>query len=843
MKINKDKEKQKQKSKKPIKVKTLLSHSLPYLMLCVLTIIFVAVIQYYLVVIAPAKDRNQTFVNVTMSSYIELVLSRLDSIGFAAQSYLNAPETKQQLRMATPEILLTLEKNTQARLKNVVGVRLLPSDLFEVNPESKPAITNVTLSLMRQLKPDGSILHEAIDAGKPSQHVAIVFNVTGTNKVALIGVDFNVFAEALPSERLVPGYYEFLQSFANQDRTIVSLGNKVYRQGEPLGVAAINKTQWKIAFWPEDVAKFNSELELMLFFGGVILVLALVGVGGFIGLRRLQWLVRSDASNLVKWLIDSSREGKAMTPESFELQIFDDSSKALIREGFSFQQVTKPESKKSSKTKPQAKAIEAQSSSLIGALSSDTEGLEVSTAQQSASGILIPDSIFREYDIRGVVGDTLSSEIIREIGRAIGSEAFERGEQRIVVARDGRLSGPELINALKQGLMESGRDVIDVGEVPTPLLYFATNYLDASSGVMLTGSHNPKDYNGLKIVIGGKTLSGDDIQALKKRIETDNMVKGQGSHETASISQDYISQVTGDVALAQPLKVAVDCGNGVAGKIAPQLLQALGCEVIGLYCKVDGNFPNHHPDPSKPENLTELIDLVKSEQADVGLAFDGDGDRLGVIDSEGNIIWPDRQMMLYAMDVLSRNPGADIIYDVKCSRHLAKVISASGGHPIMWKTGHSLVKAKMRETGALLAGECSGHIFFKERWYGFDDALYTAARLLEVLSADTRKSYEIFKALPNSEVTPEINVAISDEKKFDFIKRLTSQGAFGEGKMIDIDGVRVEYQDGWGLVRASNTTPNLVIRFEGDTQDTIERIKKIFKQQMLMVDSSLKLNF
>jgi len=360
---------------------------------------------------------------------------------------------------------------------------------------------------------------------------------------------------------------------------------------------------------------------------------------------------------------------------------------------------------------------------------------------------------------------------------------------------------------------------------------------------MLTGSHNPKDYNGLKIVLAGKTLSGKEIQGLRKRIETDNMVKGKGSHETASIAQDYIGQVTSDVALAQPLKVAVDCGNGVAGKIAPQLLQALGCEVIGLYCKVDGNFPNHHPDPSKPENLQELIELVKSEDADIGLAFDGDGDRLGVIDSQGNIIWPDRQMMLYSMDVLSRNPGADIIYDVKCTKHLAKVISTNGGHPIMWKTGHSLVKAKMRETGALLAGECSGHIFFKERWYGFDDALYTAARLLEILSADTRKSFEIFNALPNSEVTPEINVPVADDRKFDFIKRLSEQGAFGEGKIIDIDGVRVEYQDGWGLVRASNTTPNLVIRFEGESIEIIERIKKIFKQQMLMVDSSLKLDF
>ncbi|TQV89099.1 phosphomannomutase/phosphoglucomutase [Aliikangiella coralliicola] len=777
-----------------------------------------------------------------MTSYMELVLSRLDSISISAQSILKDPNAKQILRTATPEQLKQMEENLQQRLTDVVGVRILDSDIHDVDPQSKPVITNVTLQLIRQLKTADTVMHEAIDAGKASQHVVVIFKITGTSKVAVIGVDFGIFAKALPKERLVPGYYEFWQSFANQNRTIISIGGNQFKQGEPLGVAKVAQTPWRIAFWPADPAKFTSELELMLFFGGLILVLALVGIGGFFGLRHLQTMVRSDASGFVKWLIDSKKEGKPLTVTEFDLQVFQDMSKTLVREGFDLEISQSTESTKESKE--DTKAIESKPDSLIKALetdsSSDSQGAEV---LQITGGAFIPESIFREYDIRGVVGDTLTPEIVKEIGRAIGSEAFERGEQRVVVARDGRLSGPELLECLKAGLVESGRDVIDVGEVPTPILYFATNYLDASSGVMLTGSHNPRDYNGLKIVIAGKTLSGEDIQGLRKRIETDNMVKGSGSQETASITQDYIGQVTSDVALAQPLKVAVDCGNGVAGKIAPQLLQALGCEVIGLYCKVDGNFPNHHPDPSKPENLRELIDLVKSEKADVGLAFDGDGDRLGVIDSEGNIIWPDRQMMLYSMDVLSRNPGADIIFDVKCTKHLAKVISANGGHPIMWKTGHSLVKAKMRETGALLAGECSGHIFFKERWYGFDDALYTAARLLEVLSADTRKSAEVFKALPDSEVTPEINVKIADEKKFDFINRLSQQGAFGEGKMIDIDGVRVEYQDGWGLVRASNTTPNLVIRFEGNDQQIIERIKNIFKQQMMMVDSSLDLNF
>lgn len=841
MKINKDKEKQRQKARKKAPVKTLLSYSLPYLILCVLTIIFVAIVQYYLVVIAPAKDKNRTFVDVTMTSYMELVLSRLEGISQSAQTILNDPKTKQDLRTADPQVIASLESNLTERLNDVVGVRILDSSLHDVDPNSTPVITNVTLQLIRQLKSADSILPEAINAGSDSQHVAVIFKIIGANKVALIGVDFSIFEKALPKERLVPGYYEFLQNFANQNRSIISIGDPAFKVGEPLGIANVPSTHWRIAYWPADLDKFSSSDELFIFFGGLILVMSLVGVGGFIGLNKLQTKVRSDASSLVKWLLDSKRENKPLIVDDFDLQVFQDMSQTLVREGFTMEASASP--KTSSKVEDDVPRLESKPGSLIEALSSEAgEGLEVVDKQLSLQAT-IPESIFREYDIRGIVGDTLDANIVKEIGRAIGTEAFERGEQRIVIARDGRLSGPELMEALKAGLVDSGRDVIDIGEVPTPLLYFATNYLDASSGVMLTGSHNPKDYNGLKIVIAGHTLSGDEIKGLYQRIKKGNLVKGTGSSESTSVTQDYIGQVTGDVALAQPLKVAVDCGNGIAGKIAPQLLQALGCEVIGLYCKVDGNFPNHHPDPSKPENLAELMELVKSEEADIGLAFDGDGDRLGVIDSDGNIIWPDRQMMLYAMDVLSRNPGADIIYDVKCTKHLAKVISANGGHPIMWKTGHSLVKAKMRETGALLAGECSGHIFFKERWYGFDDALYTAARLLEVLSADTRKSAEIFKAFPSSEVTPEINVKISDERKFDFIRRLTQQGAFGEGKMIDIDGVRVEYADGWGLVRASNTTPNLVIRFEGESQEVIERIKKIFKQQLLMVDSSLNLDF
>jgi len=829
-----------------LETKTLLSYSLPYLVLCVLTIIFVAIVQYYLVVMQPAASRNTTFVNVTMTSYMELVLGKLDSIAESTRTVLSDPRLIQEIKQASPDKMSRIESRLTNRLSLVNGVRILDSSIHEIDPKSIPPITNVTLQLIRGLQSKKKVLHEAINSGDKDQHIAVLIKINNTEKVALIGVSFDIFTKALSIDRLVPGYYEFLQSFANQNLTITSIGDKQYKVDEPLGIAKLSSTQWRIAFWPANPENFTSEFELTIFFSSLILVLLLVAVGGFFGLKHLQTKVRSDASGFLRWLIDSSKTEKPLAMLDFQLQIFSDMSQTLSREGFTLASTINTSGKNPpASTSSSTKTLTSQSSrsnSMSQALENQSSGLEITRSKSQISNKL-STSIFRAYDIRGIVGETLNAEIVKEIGRAIGSEAFERGEQRVIVARDGRLSGPSLIKALKDGLIESGRDVIDIGELPTPLLYFATNYLDANSGVVLTGSHNPKDYNGLKIVIGGHTLSGDEILALKKRIDTGNMVKGQGSEESASILQDYISQITSDVALTQPLKVAVDCGNGVAGKVAPQLLQALGCEVIGLYCKVDGNFPNHHPDPSKPENLRELIDLVKSEKADIGLAFDGDGDRLGVIDSDGNIIWPDRQMMLYSIDVLSRNPGAEIIYDVKCSKHLAKVISANGGRPIMWKTGHSLIKAKMRETGALLAGECSGHIFFKERWYGFDDALYTAARLLEILSADTRKSVDIFASLPDSIATPEINVPIADDKKHDFVERLTKQGIFGNGEIIDIDGVRVEFPDGWGLVRASNTTPNLVIRFEGESMQIIDKMKQLFKQQMLMIDSSLDLDF
>jgi phosphomannomutase/phosphoglucomutase len=456
----------------------------------------------------------------------------------------------------------------------------------------------------------------------------------------------------------------------------------------------------------------------------------------------------------------------------------------------------------------------------------------------------ISPTLFRAYDIRGVVDRDLTETAARLVGHAFGSEARTRGQTAVAVGRDGRLSGPRLIAALTEGLLASGIDVIDVGCVPTPVVYYAAEELGTRTCVAVTGSHNPPDYNGLKMVIGGETLYGDTIQGLRTRIEHDDFTQGQGTRREEDIAERYLARITDDVKLERPLSLAVDCGNGVAGELAPRLLERLGCRVEPLYCEIDGHFPNHHPNPSEPENLVDLIACVRERGLDLGLAFDGDGDRLGVIDASGRVVWADRQMMLYAADVLSRHPGATILYDVKCTRHLGDQIAAAGGEPLMWKTGHSLVKAKMRETGALLGGEMSGHIFFKERWYGFDDALYTAARLLEILSKDPRTPTEVFADLPDSLNTPELNVHFAEEgAHFEFMRRLSAQADFGDARLTTIDGLRADYAHGWGLVRPSNTTPSLVIRFEADDETSLRGIQDIFRQQMLAVEPSLTLPF
>ena len=445
----------------------------------------------------------------------------------------------------------------------------------------------------------------------------------------------------------------------------------------------------------------------------------------------------------------------------------------------------------------------------------------------------LPQEIFKAYDIRGIFGKALTAEIVESIGHAIGTEARVRGIQSVAIGRDGRLSGPELASALARGLQKSGIDVIDVGVVATPMLYFAAHTLCEYSGVMVTGSHNPPEYNGLKMVLGGETLAAEAIQSLRLRLENNDLVYGDGSYRRHDIAETYLQRITSDIKLARPMKIAVDCGNGVAGFYAPTLYRRLGCEVLELYCDVDGTFPHHHPDPSVPENLQDLIHTLKTTDAEIGLAFDGDGDRVGVVTKDGTIIYPDRQLMLFAADVLSRNPGGRIIFDVKCTRNLAPWIERHGGEPIMWKTGHSFIKSKLKETGALLAGEMSGHIFFKERWYGFDDGLYAGARLLELLSHQADID-AVLHAIPDAISTPELQIKLNEGENYALIAQLQKTACFDNPeRIITTDGLRVEYKDGFGLARSSNTMPVIVLRFEADNEAALKRIQRDFSRVIL----------
>lgn len=456
-------------------------------------------------------------------------------------------------------------------------------------------------------------------------------------------------------------------------------------------------------------------------------------------------------------------------------------------------------------------------------------------------------SIFKAYDIRGVVGKTLTTQVARQIGLAFGSAAAELGETAVVVGRDGRLSGPDLLSALVEGLRAAGMDVIDLGMVATPMVYFGTNIelagRRATSGIMVTGSHNPPDYNGFKMVLAGKAIYGEQIQGLRQRIVDERFASGAGAYQEVDIRQLYLDRIASDVKLARPMKIALDAGNGVAGAFVGDLFRALGCEVTELFCDVDGNFPNHHPDPAHLENLQDLMRCLRETDNELGLAFDGDGDRLGVVTKDGQVIFPDRQLMLFAQEILSRHPGQQIIYDVKCTGKLAPWIREHGGEPLMWKTGHSLVKAKLKETGAPIAGEMSGHVFFKDRWYGFDDGLYTGARLLEILSRHDDPS-AVLNALPNSICTPELQLKCAEGEPFTLLDRIRANARFeGAREVITIDGVRVEYPDGFGLARPSNTTPVVVMRFEADNEAALARIQAEFKRVILAEKPDAQLPF
>jgi len=715
-------------------------------------------------------------------------------------------------------------------LPDSLRVRLLPKGWDRLDSDSTPPFSYASLDILRRAERSGQATPAEVHlAGTPDQHVALAAPVISQSDGAVIGVLHAAFPFSLVQQAAAdlhaPGGLELQQMVKQSPLTLVSAGTP---SGTPGEAVPVEGTIWRVAYAVPGLV-FGSEQQLLVLGIVVLAGLLMVGVLLFQG-RHFKQAMRADLESMFG-LVEGLREGAVGRVNPPRLEEFGHVF-GLIR------QVWQQASRSPASAAPTRRAVASDMPKLtLPDEASQEESLQPVTTE-------LPSSIFRAYDIRGVVGETLTEDIVYQIGRAIGSEARDQGEQTVVVARDGRHSGAGLLKALGEGLMASGCDVLDIGMVPTPVLYFATHYLGTKSGVMITGSHNPPEYNGLKIVINGSALSGERIAALRQRIEQGRLSEGSGSLQEQDLLPDYMQRILDDVQLSRPLKVVVDCGNGVAGVVAPALLQALGCEVIPLFCKVDGDFPNHHPDPGKPENLQDLIRMVQERKADLGVAFDGDGDRLGVVDASGKVIWPDRLLMLLARDVLSRQPGGDVIYDVKSSRHLADEILSYGGRPIMWKTGHSLIKAKMRETGALLAGEMSGHIFIAERWYGFDDGLYSCARLLELLSMEPMSVSEVFNALPESVSTPELNLTFANEgENFALMQKLADSVEFADAKVTDIDGLRVEFEDGWGLVRPSNTTPAVVFRFEADSKASLQKIQHRFKQWLLAADPALKLPF
>ncbi|QLC73261.1 phosphomannomutase/phosphoglucomutase [Pseudomonas sp. LPB0260] len=672
----------------------------------------------------------------------------------------------------------------------------------------------------------------------------------------LLAFDLNHLLSSLPPLPTEVGQLQLFQHFSGAAPQLLAQRGQAQGTGQSFDSGNRN---WKLSFTPGQALE-PAHVSLPLLALAALLAWAGAITGLFMLHSGLQRRLRADVRQL-GYLVGELSAGKAVKAFSLSLPALDGLAQTLARmPRRTHEGAQGTAAKERPQGAPSATAATAAHTpaDLVDPLFQDTDildidildddqdllGLEQTPAMSTPqTAPTLPADIFRAYDIRGVVGSSLTAETAYWVGRAIGSQSLAQGEANIAVGRDGRLSGPELMQQLIQGLLDCGCNVSDVGMVPTPVVYYAAHVLSGKSAVMLTGSHNPPDYNGFKIVIAGDTLANEQIQALKTRIDNNDLANGVGTVEQVEVLQRYFRQIRDDIALAKPLKVVVDCGNGAAGVIAPQLIEALGCTVIPLYCEVDGTFPNHHPDPGKPENLVDLIAKVKEEQADVGLAFDGDGDRVGVVTNTGTIVYPDRLLMLFAKDVVSRNPGADIIFDVKCTRRLTPLISGYGGRPVMWKTGHSLIKKKMKETGALLAGEMSGHIFFKERWFGFDDGIYAAARLLEILSQDKRDAEQVFAAFPSDISTPEINIQVTEQSKFGLIDSLQRDGVWGEGNITSLDGVRVDYPKGWGLVRASNTTPVLVLRFEADSEQELERIKAVFRGQLQRVAADINLPF
>ncbi|MFT4562202.1 MAG: phosphomannomutase/phosphoglucomutase [Gammaproteobacteria bacterium] len=739
----------------------------------------------------------------------------------------------------------------QAEIPNALRLRMLPPGADHIDPNSTPPLTFASVDMLQSAgQRESDVDIELHLSGTPNEHLVLIQRVPLAGPLVgflHLSLDASLIRQALSNISLAPGAIEVRQPVPKAPPVVLAKAGSAGKNAVAASIAGIAGTKWVVSYSTGGTGSAASGLGQILSIAMGLIVLAVLAFVGFTLVRTRMNKSRSSSGityqGAIKAIMEGSLPGlEKLLPGAVGVAPPFAAQDSGVSQGLEGEDIT------TFSTPPPAVAHD---TTIPGAFDITEPDLDLSAIEINEEPVTTPapaqidPRIFRNYDIRGVVGESLSVEAVYDIGRALGSEAAARGQQTVITARDGRNSSQELRDALIEGLRDSGRDVLDIGLTPTPVLYFATHYLDTHSGVMITGSHNPPEYNGLKIVLDGESLSGDAIQAIRQRIEDKDFVNGEGTMQTTEIIPDYIRRISEEipVTLGNALKVVVDCGNSVPGIVAPHILRAIGHDVIELYCDIDGNFPNHHPDPSQEVNLQDLIKTVLEEEADVGLAFDGDGDRLGVVDSQGNIIWPDKQMMLFSRDVLSRNPGAKIVYDVKCSKLLSDDIKSNGGEPIMAKTGRTLIKTTMEETGALLGGEMSGHIFFKERWYGFDDALYSAARLLEILVNAQDSPDEVFAALPGGIVTPELRLDMPEEQHADFMQKILEEANFSGAEITTIDGLRVDFDDGWGLIRASNTTPCLVLRFEGNDEAALEAVKNKFRALLLKLDSSLDLPF
>jgi phosphomannomutase / phosphoglucomutase len=767
---------------------------------------------YYFILADQSERFRRLMIQTAARAVAKNIHARLDQLASSLAVVAQRPELADLLESGDTAQLEVDAERLRQYLPGILRLRVLKPDIDAPEQVQSPHMGYADLEMVHEAAVSDP-LPAVHSYGSEHEHLAIARRIMVDKQV--VGVVLGSFSlsplEKALSSVVLPGAAVQLRQ---GPLVIGGWGDHSLLAEQTGSNVAVPGTGWTVRYWSAPASSRDGLMVvgIMIISAGLLLLVC------FYGYRRSVRILRCDQETIVQAVQDLFK-GRKRGSYPLKIKDFDSTIKKLFQlRQQATQNVLDGIVKK---TKDGSGTVSEPADFHLA-----TSGIELKTEERVAE---VPAEIFRTYDIRGRVGESVVSETFGLIGQAIGSEAHECGQQRVIIARDGRLSSGDLGEALARGLQKSGCDVIDLGMVPTPVLYFATHRLDSNTGVVITGSHNPPEYNGLKIVMDGSALVGEELQKIHWRIKEGKLRKGNGRLEKMDLMPDYIEAIGDDIQICRPMRVVVDAGNGVAGILAPEVLQATGCDVVELYCDVDGRFPNHNADPCRPENLKALIDAVKAEGADVGIAIDGDGDRLGVVDSEGKIIWPDRLLMLLAADVLSRHPGSDIVYDVKCSRFLAAEIVKHGGRPVMSKTGYPFIKAKMKETNAMFGGEMTGHIFFKERWYGFDDALYACARLIEILSLAPQSSHAVFAAVPDAINTPELRIRLEEGEPDAVVRALKERGDFADAKMIDIDGVRVDFSDGWGLVRASNTGPELVLRFEADNEKALARIQQQFK--------------